>query len=95
MIVRRFDAQFFRYNPLKRTELLLTAQLILLLDIVMSAHPDGPEKRAVDMCCQTYLFHNKATNLYLRDEERDKKMHGLDHSDTKGDSLLTPSRLQA
>lgn len=63
-------------------------QLILLLNIVLSEHPDRPEKHAVDMCYQTYLFHNKATNLYLTDEKRDKKMHGLDHSDTHQRGLL-------
>ena len=68
------------------------AQLSLLLIIVLSEHPDRPEKHAVDMCCQTYLSHNKATNLNLTYEKRDKKMHGLDHSDTHQRGLFHANR---
>lgn len=69
-------------------------QLILLLNIVLPEDPDRPEKHAVDMCCQTYLSHNKVTNLYLTDEKRDKKMHGLDHSDTHQWRLFQAYRLK-
>lgn len=82
MVLRRFYGQFFRYGPLKRTEILLTAEQILLLHIVLSAHPDKPAKQAVTTCCQTSLSHNKATNLHLTDEKRDKKVYGLDHGAT-------------